>query len=283
MVVSRALHSRPLSRCFLLSSAACKRSIVPLPMVSKKLFLQRQLQTTTESGAINSESERKAQKTEEINFSELNINPPNDKPSEILRAALSLVPEFGWENALATSVERMGLPSVARGMFPGGPADLVNYFLEDCRIRLNVDAKGKLEGLRTHEKIRLMCQVRLNMMRPYITKWPEALAIMAQPTQAATSLTHLQKLVDDMWYLAGDKSSDMNWYSKRATLAAVYSSTELFMTQDSSPDFQETFRFLDRRLEDVAILGKSVNEISNLMSFAARSALGIIESKGHRL
>jgi ubiquinone biosynthesis protein COQ9 len=59
---------------------------------------------------------------------------------------------------------------------------------------------------------------------------------------------------------AGDKSTDMSWYSKRATLAAVYTATELFMLTDVSPDFEDTWAFLDRRLSDAAEAGKLLHE-----------------------
>jgi ubiquinone biosynthesis protein COQ9 len=35
----------------------------------------------------------------------------------------------------------------------------------------------------------------------------------------------LARLVDEMWFLAGDKSVDFSWYTKRATLSAVYASS----------------------------------------------------------
>jgi ubiquinone biosynthesis protein COQ9 len=39
------------------------------------------------------------------------------------------------------------------------------------------------------------------------------------------SVSELAKLSDEMWFLAGDDSHDMNWYTKRATLSGVYAST----------------------------------------------------------
>ena len=32
-------------------------------------------------------------------------------------------------------------------------------------------------------------------------------------------------MVDDIWYWAGDRSTDFNWYTKRALLAGIYTST----------------------------------------------------------
>ncbi len=48
----------------------------------------------------------------------------------------------------------------------------------------------------------------------------------------------------------------MNWYSKRLTLAAIYKSTELFMIQDKSESFKDTFEFLDNRFNDLAYFAK---------------------------
>jgi ubiquinone biosynthesis protein COQ9 len=47
------------------------------------------------------------------------------------------------------------------------------------------------------------------MTRPYIKRWPEALAVMAHPTNTVMSFAQLGKLVDDIWYYAGDKSPDV--------------------------------------------------------------------------
>jgi len=58
-------------------------------------------------------------------------------------------------------------------------------------------------------------------------------------------------MVDEMWYQAGDKSIDLNWYTKRGILSGIYTATELYMLTDKSTDFKSTWEFLDRRVEDV--------------------------------
>ena len=52
--------------------------------------------------------------------------------------------------------------------------------------------------------------------------WHEAMALLAHPQAAGDALSLLGHLVDDIWYLAGDKSHDYNWYTKRASLAFIY-------------------------------------------------------------
>ena len=47
-------------------------------------------------------------------------------------------------------------------------------------------------------------------------------------------------------------------------LGAVYKSTEIFMVQDKSEDFQETWEFLDRRVQDLSKVGKAMRNVSSI-------------------
>ena len=47
----------------------------------------------------------------------------------------------------------------------------------------------------------------------------------ALPPNIPSALETLALMVDDIWYMAGDKSTDVNWYTKRALLASLYTST----------------------------------------------------------
>lgn len=58
----------------------------------------------------------------------------------------------------------------------------------------------------------------------------------------------------------------------------VYTTTELYMTTDKTPNFQATQKFLDRRFEDAATLGKASSEVLQLAEFGAKSVLGLIAS-----
>jgi len=60
------------------------------------------------------------------------------------------------------------------------------------------------------------------MTIPYAENWHEAMAELASPSAALDALSLLAQLVDDIWYHAGDKSYDTNWYTKRVSLAGIY-------------------------------------------------------------
>lgn len=108
----------------------------------------------------------------------------------------------------------------------------------------------------------------------------QALAIMAQPSYVPASLSALHELVDDIWYLAGDVSVDPSWYTKRASLSAIYVSAELFMTDDRSAGFEETKAFLRRRFDEVGELSSVLGAVREWVSFSGSSAINVLRSKG---
>jgi len=61
----------------------------------------------------------------------------------------------------------------------------------------------------------------------------------------------LYSTVDAMWRASGDTSTDFNFYTKRAILSAVYSSTLMRWFNDTSEDESATHEFLAARIENV--------------------------------
>lgn len=98
-----------------------------------------------------------------------------------------------------------------------------------------------------------------------------------------SSLQELAALSDEIWYLAGDTAVDTSWYTKRASLAAVYASAELFMTTDASKGYASTEEFVDRALEDVQKVGGTVGGLGQFVGFWAGSTLNLARSWGIRI
>ncbi len=97
------------------------------------------------------------------------------------------------------------------------------------------------------------------------------------------SLKELNALSDEIWYLAGDTAVDFSWYTKRASLATVYATSEMFMATDTSDDFSATEEFLDRRLKDAQILGGTVGGFSQYLGFWAGNSVNLARSWGMRV
>jgi ubiquinone biosynthesis protein COQ9 len=111
----------------------------------------------------------------------------------------------------------------------------------------------------------------------------QALAIMAQPSHIPASVKELAQLADEILYLAGDVSVDPTWYTKRASLSAIYAAAELFQTTDQSPGFGGTRAFLRRRLDEAAQAGGAVRSVGEWVGFNAGSVVNILRSKGVRI
>lgn len=77
----------------------------------------------------------------------------------------------------------------------------------------------------TNARIAYGVRVRLEHVVPYISTWPQAMALGALPQNVPTTLKLLTDLVDEVWYFAGDRSTDMTWYTRRGLLLAIYTST----------------------------------------------------------
>jgi ubiquinone biosynthesis protein COQ9 len=185
-------------------------------------------------------------------------------------AALPHVQALGWSQAaLVAGANDLGLSPAIIGILPRKESNLVEHFIQQQNAKLVDELQQRqadLLAMRTPQRISAAVQLRLEMLIPYINAWPQALAILARPRNTLPALQLLASLVDDIWYAAGDKSVDASWYTKRLLLAGVYSSTELYMLTDFSPGFQDTWAHLDRRLQDVATLGKAVAQVSSLSS-----------------
>ncbi|XP_027147675.1 ubiquinone biosynthesis protein COQ9, mitochondrial isoform X1 [Larimichthys crocea] len=203
--------------------------------------------------------------------------------ARILTAALEFVPLHGWSmEAIASGAETLGLSSASTGMFNNGAGDLVLHFITQCNSQLTeILAEqhkqvqlGQAEPKATADFLRDAVETRLRMYIPYIESWPQAMSILLLPHNIPDSLKHLSTLVDDIWYYAGDRSTDMNWYTKRAALTGIYNTTELVMLQDSSPDFEDTWNFLDNRIQDVVNMASTAKQVQSTGEAVVQGLMG---------
>ena len=161
--------------------------------------------------------------------------------------------------------------------------NIYNFIFTDSQMKLEVeDSLNKEVKIRPTIFLRKHCENRLRMNVPYMDQWANALALMSLPENAPKSLNYGLELVDTMWFHAGDKSVDHNWYSKRLMLLGVYKSTELAMMQDDSADFSQTWQFLDRRFEDIKDLSgilkggpEDIGKVINSLGTTFKAVVGL--------
>lgn len=157
--------------------------------------------------------------TEEKASNEESTNQEDEKVTEvknkILDAALDFVSTAGWtRNAISKGAEKVEYPGTIHGMFPRGGIELINYFYLKCNKQLIEIMREKVNGAEKVEDpkqfVTWAIKERLIMMRPFISTWPQALAIMTLPPNVPTSLANMLTLVDDICYYSGDRSVDVS-------------------------------------------------------------------------
>ena len=170
----------------------------------------------------------------------------------LLDAALVHVAFDGWSEAtLAAAARDTGIdPALAKALFPRAGVDLaLAYHRRGDAQMLTALAEQDLTALRFRERIALAIRLRLeNADREAVRR---AATLQSLPQNAPQAARAVWATADAIWTALGDTSEDGNWYSKRAILSAVHSSTVLFWLGDDSEGQQETWNFLDRRIENV--------------------------------
>ena len=180
-------------------------------------------------------------------------NTPENARDLVLEAALLHVPFDGWsETTLRAAITDSGVAEgLARALFPRGGIDLAVAFHKrgDQRMQETL-ATTDLSQMRFRDRVTFAVRTRLEGIedRELVRR---GTTLFALPQHAAEGAKLIWGTADAIWTALGDTSRDVNWYTKRATLSAVYGSTVLYWLGDDSIGHQGTWDFLDRRIGDV--------------------------------
>ena len=172
---------------------------------------------------------------------------------QLARAALVHVPFDGWsETTFRAACADAGISeSLARVHCPRGAVDLAlaAHAFGDAELRRRL-ANADLSDLRFRDRVAQAVMWRLDAAgdREVVRR---ATALFALPHLAADGARAIWQTADTIWTALGDTSDDLNWYSKRATLAGVYAATVLYWLGDDSAGAQATREFLERRIAGV--------------------------------
>lgn len=172
----------------------------------------------------------------------------------LIEAVLPDVAFDGWSHAaLTVAAQQIGMPkSEAEALFPRGAPDLVAGFSRWAdRRMLDWIESAPIEEASVSARVRRVVSLRFEVVQPWREAVRRALSVLAMPPHALLGLRLLYETVDGIWYAAGDQSTDFSFYTKRATLAGIYSATLLYWLDDRSEGFAATQAFLDRRLGEL--------------------------------
>jgi ubiquinone biosynthesis protein COQ9 len=178
---------------------------------------------------------------------------PDPRALTLLDAILPHVAFDGWsDGAFVAAVDECGLPiAQARSVCPRGATDLAILFhTQGDAAMVAALSSSDLSDMRFRDKVAHAVQLRLDVVTD-----KEAVrrgsALFGLPHMVPDGSKLIWGTADAIWTALGDTSDDINWYTKRATLSAVYGSVVLYWLGDDTDDGQATSDFIDRRIENV--------------------------------
>lgn len=190
------------------------------------------------------------------------------------KAALidALAQNAGFDGWTITSL-RMALSALGRDpaeatlAFPGGQSEMIEAYFTLGDERMVAAQHGRMPESGLTARVRAAVVARLGLMDGEKEAVRRALASLSLPLNAPCLAKIIARMADSVWFAAGDKSADMSWYSKRATLGAILLATLLCWISDNSAGSEKTLAFLDRRLAGVGRIGQLKARLPRLPRF----------------
>jgi ubiquinone biosynthesis protein COQ9 len=167
-----------------------------------------------------------------------------------LNECLPVVEQQGWKALTPTFQTSQGSIGL---FFPGGVEEMVLFYQgflqQQMTEKLSV---ASLQGT----TVRIVNGIQYYLLSTSQKMAKQTVRLFAHPFYVSLGMRCLYAFVNTLWYAAGDRSTDFNFYTKRGLLAMVFTSTELYWIQDTSPGYYKTWQFLDQRLQQVYQLSK---------------------------
>lgn len=154
-------------------------------------------------------------------------------------------------------------PEAAKLACPRGAVDLAIAFHEagDAAMAKALST-ADLTDMRFRDKVAHAIRLRLAAIddKEVVRRGS---TLFALPHMAPDGAKLIWGTADAIWTALGDSSDDINWYTKRATLSAVYGSVVLYWLGDDSVGGQATDDFIDRRIDNVMQFEKVKAGVNN--------------------
>ena len=170
---------------------------------------------------------------------------------QILEQAKILVRKNGWsKNIIKKLISNKLKSSDLIYYFPNGYIDLLNLALYESQKSLELRVKKtNIINLSLTKRIKKILTLRLEIFEEDKVFYKKTFYHLILPQNSKVMKKNLYKTIDNMWYLAGDNSTDFSFYTKRITLAAIYINT-LYVYYNK--DIQHARLSIDKNLERIS-------------------------------
>ncbi len=183
----------------------------------------------------------------------------------LVDAALPNVAFDGWsETTLARAAEEAGLSEGEVQLYcPAGILDLIETWTRRCDAAARAEIEANPAN-RIRDKVSQAVLIRLAQYDGHEEAAARARARLLLPDGLDRGARLVWASSHTIWSAIGDKSTDANFYSKRAILSGVYASTFAIWLEDDSEGRTKTAEFLDRRIDNVMQFEKVKGQVQKL-------------------
>ena len=175
------------------------------------------------------------------------------KRQVVLRFAKEFISEKGLtKNCLVNISKKYGLNADETDLlFPQGNIDLIKFALEQLNNDLEVYCRQiDLIRLPIHKRIRKVLLSKISIMNKDKLFYRSIFINLLVPKKNFSLSSQLYNSVDQLWFIAGDSSTDFNFYTKRLILSGIYSRVMLFFFNNNNQE--ELENILDESLKRVS-------------------------------
>ena len=143
---------------------------------------------------------------------------------KILESVKEYVKVNGWNSDIIDYINIKNLKkSEILSYFPDGINDILNFAYDELNNKFKISLKKiNIINLPINKRIKKILITRIELMNKDKNFYKKTFYFLALNNQKKVVKKNLYKTVDEMWYLAGDNSTDFNFYTKRLVLAGLY-------------------------------------------------------------
>ena len=188
-------------------------------------------------------------------------NSDYNKKIKIFELTKKIVSIDGWsENILVKLASKNIDSSELAYFFPNGYKDIFKFSLDEINNSLEIKiSKTNIINLPLNKRIKKILMTRIEILNKDKKFYNKTFNHLLLPQNTKILKKNLYKSVDTMWYLAGDNSTDFNFYTKRLILSGVYTNA-LFVFFSKEMKYVE--ENIDKNLKRISKIPKIKERIS---------------------
>ena len=204
------------------------------------------------------------------------------KQDKLAHLFIQEVPKFGWSRETllhCAKKQKLSTPNLAL-MFPSFEYDVLKYLIaqNNSLVEKNYNSFNN-SRLKTRDKIKTIMELKFDSNAYLKDALPEMLKFLLRPGNIFMSIKILHQNSDFIWSLAGDKSNDFNYYSKRGLLSMVYLATLIYWLNDKSNKGIGTKNFISKSVDGIVDGVSKFKQLNILRSLAQNFFSRFNESK----